>query len=74
VQDAGVRPAGRQGGRKRPAQAGAAQHDLFDDAAFEVRRDAAPGDFYFWEFRHLNDMQLKYWRDRVWLQRNIWLH
>jgi hypothetical protein len=48
------RPASSAGrGRERPAQALAAQHDLFDDAAFQVRSDAAPGDFYFREFRHM---------------------
>jgi hypothetical protein len=40
--------------RKRPAQALAPEHDLLDDAAFEVRRDTAPGHFYFGEFRHEN--------------------
>ena len=38
--------------RERPAQAFAAQYDVFDDAVFQVRRDAAPGDFDFREFRH----------------------
>jgi hypothetical protein len=52
VQDAPALQQRRQLGRKRPAQTLAAQHDVFDDAAFQVRSDAAPGDFYFWEFRH----------------------
>ena len=33
---------------KRPAQAGAAQHHVLHGAAFEMGRDAAPGDFHFW--------------------------
>jgi hypothetical protein len=40
-------------GRERPAQALAPQDDLFDDAAFQVRSDTAPGNFYFREFRHM---------------------
>ena len=36
-----------QVGREGPAQALAPEHDLFDHAAFEVGRDAAPGHFYF---------------------------
>jgi hypothetical protein len=43
-----------QVGREGPAQAFAPEHDLFDDAAFQVRCDAAPGHFYFGEFRHEN--------------------
>jgi hypothetical protein len=42
----------RQVGREGPAQAFAAQHHLFDDTAFDVGCDTAPGDFYFWQFRH----------------------
>ncbi|VXC07467.1 hypothetical protein MASSI9I_51083 [Massilia sp. 9I] len=41
-----------QSGREGPAQAFAAQHDLLDDTAFDMGRDTAPGNFYFWEFGH----------------------
>ena len=41
-----------QTGREGPAQAFAAQDRLLDDAAFDMGRDTAPGDFYFWQFRH----------------------
>ena len=43
-----------QVGGEGPAQAFAPEHDLFDDAAFQMRCHTAPGHFYFGEFRHEN--------------------
>jgi hypothetical protein len=28
---------------------------MLDDPPFDMRRDPAPGDFDFWQFRHLKD-------------------
>jgi hypothetical protein len=39
-------------GGEGPTQPFAPKHDLFDGAAFQVRGNPAPGDFYFGEFRH----------------------
>ncbi|BDT57212.1 hypothetical protein MasN3_07060 [Massilia varians] len=50
--DAAARQQFGQTGREGPAQAFAAQDRLLDDAAFDMGRDTAPGDFYFWQFRH----------------------
>jgi hypothetical protein len=48
-----VRPqALRQVGRERPAQAAMAQRHCGDNATIQMRRDAAPRDFNFRQFRH----------------------
>ena len=44
----------RQGRGERPAQAVAAQQHAVDQPAFEVGRDAEPGDFNFWQFWHIS--------------------
>ncbi|GAA0401779.1 hypothetical protein GCM10009094_02310 [Massilia aurea] len=52
VQDAAAFQQRGQTGREGPAQSFATANDVLDDAAFEMGRDAAPGNFDFWEFRH----------------------
>ena len=47
-----VKQQGLQIGREWPAQATAAQHDAGDPLALDRRRDPAPSDLDFWQFRH----------------------
>ena len=54
VQDAPAGQQRRQAGREGPAQAVAAHQHAVDDAPFDMRRDAAPGDFNFWQFWHVD--------------------